>query len=162
MRVLGQIGDVRIYLEEISGIEFVAFLSDADIDCDGSGGNPDHDPYFQPDTSLHGPNGQPLNAYEVPFIVVPPLVCERTRGKVLGSQARVLNITNHKGCKSVVGDIGPRSKTGEVSVECARRLGLDPNPNHGGTSERIIYYSIDVGVPAVVDGVTYALKSYKA
>ena len=97
-----------------------------------------------------------------PFIVVPPLVCQRTRGKVLGSRARVLNVTNQKACTAVVGDIGPTFKTGEVSMECARRLGLDPDPNHGGTSERIIYYALDVGEPALVDGIQYALQSYRA
>jgi hypothetical protein len=74
--------------------------------------------------------------------------------------AKVTNIVTRDWCDAVVGDIGPRSKTGEISPECARRIGLSPNANHGGTSEKIIVYSIEVGEPAVVDGVTYNLQSY--
>ena len=162
MRPLGTIGSVEIYIDEIDGREFVNFVSDADIDCDGSGGNPDNDPYFQPDTTLHGPDGKPLNAYKVPFIVVPPLICEKTRGKVLGSYAYVLNIDNQQFCKAVVGDIGPRAKTGELSPECARRIWLNPNANYGGTDERIVSYTIYVNAPAFIDGVQYKLQSYGA
>lgn len=163
MRELGTVGDVVIFVtgdEPCPTPEIVSFTSDADIDCDGSGGNPDHDPYFQPDTSLHGPDGRALNAYEVPFIVVPPLVCQRTRGKVLGSLAHVVNTQNQRWTNAVVGDLGPTKKTGEVSVECARRLGLNSNPNWGGTSMRIISYVIHVGCAALIDGVQYQLKSY--
>ncbi len=162
MRTIGEIGEVAIYLEKLGDHEFVAFLSDADIDCDGSGDNPDNDPYYQDDTSLHGPDGKALNAYEVPFVVVPPLVCQKTLGKVLGSRCTVTNITNQMSCDAVVGDVGPTRKTGEVSPECALRLGLSPNPNWGGTSERIIVYMINVGEPALIDGVQYELKSYGA
>jgi hypothetical protein len=167
MRPLGTIGGVTVFINDeidppFTEKEIVNFVSDADIDADGSGGNPDRDPYFQPDTTLHDPIGRPLNAQEVRFIVVPPLICQKTKGKVLGSRCYVLNTSNDKFCDAVVGDIGPRSKTGELSPACAAALGLNPNANHGGTDRKIISYTIYVGQPATLDGVTYELKSYGA
>jgi hypothetical protein len=127
------------------------------IDCDGSGGNPDGDPYFQPDTSLHH-NGKALNAYEVPFIVVPPAVINCVGPVVLGCMAAVINLETGDSTPAVVGDVGPGDKIGEASCECADRVGLDGNPNHGGCDENCIRYMIWPGVPAEVDGVTYALQ----
>lgn len=134
----------------------VHFLADADVDCDGSGGNPHHDPYYQSDTTLHH-DGRALNAEAVPFIVVPPIIRQKTKGVVMGCQARITNTRNGDTCMAVVGDIGPRTKTGELSCEAARRVGLSGNPNTGGTDSKIILYELWPGKPAEVDGVTYQL-----
>jgi len=141
------------------GNEIVSFLSDMDIDNDGSGGNPDGDPDHQNDTTLHH-NGAALNAYAVPFVVVPPQVCQQTVGKVLGALCLVEHTSNGKRCLAVVGDIGPRDKTGEASPKTASQLGVDPNARHGGESRKLIRYTIFPGVPAVIGGQTYALQSY--
>ena len=141
-----------------SGNETVHFVADADIDADGSGGNPEHDPYFQSDTSLHGPDGRALNAYQVPFVVVPPLVCQKTRGMVLGSECLVTHTLNRRQVRCVVGDLGPKSKVGELSVAAARAIGVPSNPVTGGESRKIIDYEISVGKPAVINGVRYTLK----
>lgn len=153
-------------LDTISGVQVVettdarvVFIADADIDCDGSGGNPDHDPYFQPETTLRF-QGRSLNAYKERFIVVPPVVARRTRGIVLGCHAIVTNLLTRKIVTAVVGDIGPTRKIGELSVACAIALGLDGNPNHGGTDEHIIGYEILPGVAAGVDGTIYDLQPY--
>ena len=148
------------FVDDITAFETVLFTAGARIDCDGSGGNPDHDPYFQDDTTLHGPDGKALNAYKTPFIVVPPVVCKRTKGIVLGATALVKNVFNNHTCVAVVGDIGPRHKIGEMSPACAVALGLDGNPNHGGTSSKCIEYEIQVGKPAEVNGVQYKLRPY--
>lgn len=140
------------------GGEIVSWTGDLDIDCDGSGGNPHRDPCFQPDTRLHY-RGLPLCAEKVPYLVVPPCVLEKTAGKVLGSMARCTNVRNGKSALAVVGDSGPRTKTGEGSPRLAELLGLDGNPNHGGTDEPIIKCVVYVGTPAVIDGVTYDLQS---
>ena len=133
-------------------------VADADVDCDGSGGNPEHDPFFQPDTSLHH-EGKALNAYEVPWIVLPPVALALVKPMVLGCKAAVLNRETCRMEFGVVGDIGPRAKVGEVSVEMARRLGLKFNPNTGGTSDlRQILYMWWPGLPAEVDGKTYTLQ----
>lgn len=138
-----------------------SLLADADIDCDGSGGNPDGDPYFQPDTSLHH-NGKPLNAYEVPFIVLPPAALTGVGPMVLGCECWVLNRETGLWAVGVVGDIGPRTKVGELSVAMARAIGLPSNPNTGGTSNfEQILYRWKPGVPAVVNGVTYKLQAYR-
>ena len=135
----------------------VVFIGDADIDCDGSGGNPDHDPYFQPDTTLHR-NGRALNAYLERFIVVPPAIVCGVPGVVMGCQAHAVNLLNGRECTAVVGDLGPTSKIGELSVACAIALGLNGNPNYGGTSEHVIFYSLKPGQAAIVDGIRYELQ----
>jgi hypothetical protein len=156
MHLLDVIQGERI-LQFESGL--VAFIGDMDIDCDGSGGNPDHDPYFQPDTTLHF-KGKALNAYQVPFIVIPPVIAKRTREMVLGARACVTDLRTGRSTVAVVGDIGPSRKIGEASVECARRLGLPSNPNHGGVDIFTIGYEITPGVGAEIDGVLYDLQPY--
>jgi hypothetical protein len=160
-RIIGTIQGVDIHLiEGHAGEEVVEFTADADIDNDGSGGNPDNDPYHQDDTTLHDPVGVALNACTVPFIVVPPVVCQKTKGKVLGSACAVTNILTSQYCEAVVGDIGPRRKIGELSPAAAKQIGVNPNARTGGEERHIIRYTIYVGKPAVLDGVTYQLKSY--
>lgn len=139
--------------------ELVKFTAKAAIDSDGSGTNPDHDQYFQNDTTLHN-NGKPLNADTEPYIVVPPIVCRKTANIVLGSLVFVQNSKTFDWCFAVAGDIGPSLKLGEISPRCATLIGLDPNANHGGTGEKIINYIIHVGVPARINGVTYSLQRY--
>jgi rare lipoprotein A (peptidoglycan hydrolase) len=157
--ILGIVQGVAIEARiNASGSETVHFVADADIDCDGSGGNPDHDPYFQPDTTLHGPDGRALNAYQVPFVVVPPLVCQKTRGMVLGSECLVTHTLTKRQVLCVVGDLGPTSKIGELSVAAARAIGVPSNPVTGGQSRKVIDYEIRVGKPAVISGVRYTLK----
>ena len=139
--------------------ELVKFVAKAAIDSDGSGTNPDNDPYYQNDTTLHI-DGKALNADTVPFIVVPPIVCRKTANIVLGSVAFVQNTETYDWCLAVVGDIGPALKIGEVSPKCATLIGLDSNANHGGTDRHIIQYVIYVGVPARIAGVQYTLQRY--
>lgn len=149
--------DILMDTDPLGG-EIVWWTGDLDIDCDGSGGNPHGDKCFQPDTRLHY-RGLPLHAEAVPYLVVPPVVLAKTKGKVLGSLVRCTNIRNGKSALAVVGDSGPSTKTGEGSPRLAELLGLDPNPNHGGTDELIIKCVVYVGTPAVIDGVTYDLQS---
>lgn len=157
MRKIGTIQGCEIFEEEDGRVHFTA---DADVDCDGSGGNELDDPFFQADTTLHH-DGKALNAELVPFIVVPKMVIVGVKGVVMGAQARVTNTHNNRSCLAVVGDLGPSRKIGEVSCQCARLLGLSGNPNIGGTDEHIILYEIWPGTPAVVDGVTYELQPHR-
>lgn len=133
----------------------VSFKGDLDVDCDGSGPNPFHDPYFQADTSLHH-NGLAINANEVPGIVVPPMLRDMVHGIVLGCKARVTY--KGKSIDAVVFDIGPSRKLGEASTEAARRLGINTNPNNGGVDDPEVLYEYWPGVPAVVDGIEYKLQ----
>lgn len=147
-----------ITLEVVDGVEIVEVTADFDIDCDGTGGNPHKDPFFQPATRLQY-KGKSLCAEKVPYYVVPPLILAKTKGRVLGSKVVLTNIKNGMTCVAVVGDSGPRTKDGEGSPRAAELLGLNPNPNTGGTDEQIIHAKIFVGVPAVIDGETYELQA---
>jgi len=90
---------------------------------------------------------------------VPPLIIWSVAPVVLGCQANCINTRNAKASLAVVGDVGPHKKIGEVSDSLAAALGLNPSPVNGGTSDHIIRYQLWPGVPAKVDGKTYALKS---
>lgn len=148
---------VPIYKTIQGGLEIVEFTADADVDCDGSGGNPHADPDFQPDTRLHY-NGKPLRAEKVPYVVVPPQVLTKTAGIVLGCLCELTLLDTGITIATVVGDQGPTRKIGEISPASCERLGLNPNPNNGGIDYFGLRYRIRVGVPAVIDGVTYDLQ----
>jgi len=148
------IKDVDV-LEEHGKIFFVA---DADICCDGSGGNPDNDPYFQPDTAYHY-QGQALNAYKVPFIVVPKSIINAVKGIVLGCKARMTYIRTKMTVECIVGDIGPSAKIGECSPRAAQAVMMNPNPVHGGEDDyNMVLYEIFPGVETTIEGIKYPLQ----
>lgn len=132
----------------------VVFTSKADIDDDGSD-NSANDPCWQPNTSLRF-KGRSIDADRVPYVVVPPAIIRGVKGIVLGCKARV----SYKGMivDAVVADVGPSLKLGEISMECARRLGINPSPISGGVDAYLVHYTLWPGIPAVVDGVTYLLQ----
>lgn len=142
----------------------VQYVSDMDIDSDGVGddGKPNniyHDPYYQPDTSLHY-NGKPLNAQSDKYVVINPKVLTGVKGVVLGCQAVAVDLRSGKWSFAVVGDIGPSSKDGEASCALADAIGINPNANSGGVSTPDIFYAIWPGLAAVVDGKHYQLQPY--
>jgi hypothetical protein len=152
--ILWTIGGVDVTQEDDNRIHYV---SHAMIDGDGSG--PSHgDPDFQSDTTLHH-EGRALNADEVPYIVVPPQVRSLARGVVLGSQAQVTRISTASRTMAVVADIGPHGKIGEMSIACAKALGVPSSPTTGGSDAMDFLYEIFPGTPAVVNGVTYELAA---
>jgi hypothetical protein len=136
-------------------VEWVAKLA---VCNDGSGGNPDNDPCHQDQTAYYN-GGKYLNPYEVPYIVVPPLIIEAVDPVVLGSQGCIVNLKNGQSTPAICGEIGPEEKLGEASCEAAGRLGLSSSPNSGGTDEHIILYAIWPGIAAVVDGTDYKLQA---
>jgi len=124
-------------------------------------------------TSLHLPdqNGQPLPAFSpykyvdsatVPFVVVPPMIIEGVKGMVLGCRCVVTNRRNNKSTEAVVADVGPHNHLGEISVACAKAIGVPLGSPHeadgGGAPAPTIHYQLFPGTPAVVNGVTYALQ----
>lgn len=154
-----QSSDIVLYRDDRTGQEIVSFIGDMDIDCDGLGGNPFGDKYYQPDTTLHY-DGKPLYAEREAFVVVPPIICQKTKGRVLGALCLVTNYANGMWAPAVVGDIGPTFKVGEGSPKLATLLGVNPNPVKGGTSDFIIRYQIHVNVPAMVNDRFYKLQRY--
>ena len=124
-------------------------------------------------TSLHLPDkdGKPLPASSpfkyvdsatVPFIVVPPMIIKGVAGIVMGCRAVVTNSKNGQTTEAVVADGGPKNHLGEISVACAKAIGVPTGGTHaangGGASSPTIEYQLFPGKAAVVNGVTYPLQ----
>ena len=140
----------------------VRFIGDVDVDIDGAdqNGKPYDargDRYYHPRTSLQF-NGKSLDARKVPYVVVPLQLPAMVKGVVLGCKAVVEDMLYGITAVGVVGDLGPTSKDGEVSVKMAAQLGLNDSPVNGGCDQARFRYTIFPDVPAVVDGVTYNLQ----
>lgn len=100
-----------------------------------------------------------LDAYEEPYIVLPPAVIAAVRPIVLGSHAKVTYHRTGRSVWAVVGDVEPSRKIGELSVAAARALGMPANPVTGGESDDTqVEYRIWPGQPAMVQGVVYELQ----
>jgi hypothetical protein len=124
-------------------------------------------------TSLHLPDGQGnslphsspfkyVDSATVPFIVVPPMIIHGVAGIVMGCRAVVTNTVNGKKTEAVVADGGPSNHLGEISVACAKAIGVPTGGTHpangGGANSPDIHYQLFPGVAAVVNGVTYPLQ----
>ncbi len=57
----------------------------------------------------------------------------------------------------MVGDLGPLTKIGELSIAAANAIGIDGNPKTGGTDKPILKYELWPDTPAVINGIRYAL-----
>jgi len=107
------------------------------IDNDGSGGNAGGDIHHQSNTSLHDAGDNPLDARTLPYIVLPSPQDDPSRpkwsdlGVDLGDLA-ICFFKNGKSCAAILGDAGPPLKLGEGSMQAARELGINPDPNVGG------------------------------
>lgn len=122
----------------------VRYTAPAMIDGDGTGSS-HGDPDYQRFTSLKR-NGVSLNADEDRYIVVPPAVIFGVPGVVLGCRALVS--FNGLSTDAVVGDVGPHSKIGEISIATAKALGIPSSPVDGGIDEHAVHYTIWPGVAA--------------
>lgn len=101
--------------------------------------------YRYPDKTLSDPTAY-VDAERVPYVVVPPLIIQKTAGVVRGSKARVTYRGKSVDC--VVADRGPAEKVGELSIAAARALGLPSSPRNGGTKKQEVMYELWPGVPA--------------
>lgn len=155
--IVDNIEGCDVFLTENDGHEQIEFTAKAAIDGDGTGSS-HGDPDYQNRTTLRR-NGKYLNADEDLFIALSPDIIKRAVGIVLGCHVRILNQINGKECSAVVGDVGPHRKLGEVSIACAKALGINPSPTTGGEERHRIKYTIYPGVPAVVNGVEYSLMA---
>ncbi len=111
------------------------------------------------------PNSSPfkyVDSATVPFVVVPPIIIQEAGGIVLGCRCVVTNTASGQKTEAVVADVGPRNRLGEMSVACARALGLPLGGAHpangGGMDAPAIHYQLFPGTAAVVNGVTYPLQ----
>lgn len=87
-----------------------------------------------------------LDSETVRYIVVPPMIVHGVAGVVCGCLCRA----SYRGVSmwGVVGDLGPRNKVGEVSIEMARKLGIPSSPRTGGIDKPNVYYELWPGKPA--------------
>ena len=121
----------------------VFWKADMDIDCDGvrtSKCNEDTDPWFQPDTFLHTSKGRPFNAETMPYTVIPsPSGTFDYRKHNIKPGAVVAIIYNNQVLYTVFADTGPTGIIGEASYASASRLGINPDPENGGTDSGVAY-----------------------
>ncbi|MBX8588637.1 glycoside hydrolase family 75 protein [Pseudomonas cichorii] len=87
-----------------------------------------------------------VDSETVPYIVVPPLIVQKTVGVVRGCLARAT--WNGKSVDCVVADLGPTNRIGELSIALARELGINPSPRNGGLSKPEVLYELWPGTPA--------------
>jgi len=87
-----------------------------------------------------------VDSETIPYIVVPPLVIQKTAGIVRGCKARAT--WRGKSVECVVADKGPSNKTGELSIAAARAIGLPSSPRNGGTEKPEVLYELWPGVAA--------------
>lgn len=95
--------------------------------------------YKFPDKTWDDPDAF-LDSESVPYIVIPPQLRIMPMGVVMGCFADVTNIETGTRVEAMVGDIGPRTKAGEVSILLARLLGIPSSPRTGGEDRPIIQY----------------------
>ncbi|MFI6962804.1 glycoside hydrolase family 75 protein [Streptomyces sp. NPDC050255] len=121
----------------------VFWKADLDIDCDGQvtkACNVDTDPWFQGDTAFHTSGDRPLNAEELPYVVVPSrssLWDFSSSGIKGGGVVAVVHAGKVE--YAVVGDTGPSGIIGEASYATAEALGIDPDPKAGGVGSGVTY-----------------------
>ncbi|HWM24403.1 MAG TPA: hypothetical protein VNP98_06230 [Chthoniobacterales bacterium] len=103
-----------------------------------------------------------VDSATVPFMVVPPMIIRGVAGIVMGCRCVVTNTANGRSVEGVVADGGPSDHLGEISVACAKAIGVPIGSRHpangGGASSPTIVYHLYPGTPAVVNGVTYPLQ----
>lgn len=150
MKIIATIEDCDIVEQADGSVTWTAKMA-----IDGDGVGPSHgDPDYQNHTSLK----PDLNADVDQYIVVPPAIIKGVVGIVLGCAGTVKNQINGLICDVVVGDVGPHNKLGEASIATAKALGVPASPTSGGNASHVFEYTIRPGVPAIVNGKTYALQ----
>lgn len=103
-----------------------------------------------------------VDSATVPYISLPKLVIQRASGVVLGCRCVVTNTKNDITVEGVVADSGSNDHIGEISLACAKAIGLPigklpHQANGGGTGKTIIDYRFFPGAAALVNDVAYPL-----
>jgi len=129
--------------------------ADMDVDCDGVASsvcNSSTDPWYQGQTSFTTSTGRYFTASTTHYYVI-PLPSSRfsysSAGIKPGTVAAV--IYNNRIVYAVFADEGPSNIIGEASYATARDLGIDPNPETGGTDSGVTYIVLKGNVPSPVE-----------
>lgn len=121
----------------------VFFTADMDVDCDGvrtDQCNENTDCCFYNDTAFHTSTDQPLNAAQLPYIVLPqPTGTWNYENSGIQGGSVVAVVYNNQVEYAVVGDTGPTDIIGESSYATASALGINPDPKNGGTDGPVTY-----------------------
>ena len=133
-------------------------LAGFDVDADGSGGNPEQDPDFQPTTTLKNPDGTSLNQRIEKIFVMPEDIAWESPGVVMGCQGQVTDVLAGLTTPAIPGELGPVGKVGEGSPALAQFFGVNPNPRTGGTQEPRFFYRIWPNKPGFCGGKQYQLQ----
>ncbi|HEX8898858.1 MAG TPA: hypothetical protein VF751_09190, partial [Chthoniobacterales bacterium] len=103
-----------------------------------------------------------VDSATVPYISLPEIVIQSARGVVVGCRCVLTHKVNGSSVVGVVADSGDNTHIGEISVACAKalglRVGIPHEANGGGTSRPIIAYQFFPDTAAIVNGVTYPLQ----
>lgn len=144
----------------------VWWQADMDIDCDGvrtAQCNEDTDCCFYPDTAFHTSTDEPLNAAELPFVVVPsPSDIWDYRQFGIHGGGAVAIIYDDRVEYAVVGDTGPTGIIGEASYAAAADLGIDPDPSTGGTDSGVTYIFFKNSTVAPIEDHNEAISTGQA
>jgi len=129
--------------------------ADMDVDCDGVASsvcNSSTDPWYQGQTSFETSKGKSFTASSTHYYVI-PLPSSRfsysSAGIKPGTVAAV--IYQNKIVYAVFADEGPSNIIGEASYATARDLGIDPDPENGGTDSGVTYIVFKGNVPNPVE-----------
>jgi hypothetical protein len=119
------------------------WTADMDVDCDGKTTTPCNsttDPSYQNQTSFTDSKGNPLDAANLPYVVI-PLASARFdyAAQGIAPGAVVIVLYNGQLEYGVFGDEGPSDIIGEASYAMASSLGIDPNPATGGVDSGVTY-----------------------
>jgi len=137
-RHTGQEPVIKVYRLDTGGPNKpVAFVSGMDIDADGAGGAWKKDKTGQSETSLKYSNGESVDPSKIPFAVVPLGFRQDFPDIRMGDYCSVS--FNGRTVYGILADFGPSRSLGEASMSMAASLGIDPDPNHGGTSKPVTY-----------------------
>jgi hypothetical protein len=141
--------------------------ADMDVDCDGVASsvcNSNTDPWYQGQTSFTTSKGKSFTASTTHYYVIPlpsSKFSYSAAGIKPGTVAAI--VYNNKVLYAVFADEGPSGIIGEASYATARDLGIDPNPESGGTDSGVTYIVLKGNVPSPVeDNATITAKGQAA
>ncbi|MET7643605.1 glycoside hydrolase family 75 protein [Streptomyces sp. NPDC005426] len=144
----------------------VFWRADLDTDCDGQvtkACNSRTDPWFQGDTAFHTSDDRPLNAEELPYVVVPgrSSLWDFSSAGIKGGGV-VAVVHAGKVVYAVVGDTGPAGVIGEASYATAEALGIDPDPRTGGVGSGVTYILFKDSVVSPIESRSAAVAAGQA
>jgi hypothetical protein len=144
-----------VEIKETANHKYCCFISNLDICNDGVGVRVRSDRHQQARTA-YTPF---LNADTDLYAVLPPQMRRDERKPVLGSMGRVTNLVTKQTSWCVWGNVGPSSKTGEVSYALGKLLHdqVSRAPRMIGDLRALYFYECWPGVAAVVGKRTYHL-----